>query len=66
LVSGFIDATTSTTWNRACRDESIPFWPVIITIGMAPSNAYAAPVERFKAPGPSVVRQTPGLPVRRP
>src|SRR5260370_14045685 len=35
-------------------------------MGMAPRCAYAAPVVRFSAPGPSVERQTPGLPVRRP
>jgi hypothetical protein len=58
--------TMSTTWNRACFRLRIPFWPVTITIGIAPSNAYAAPVVRFNAPGPSVVRQTPGLPVSRP
>ena len=39
LVSGFIDATISTTWKRACRDDRMPFWPVIITIGIAPSSA---------------------------
>ena len=39
LVSGRIDATTSTTWNRACRDDRMPFWPVIMIIGMAPSSA---------------------------
>src|SRR5579872_5403730 len=37
-----------------------------MTIGMAPSCAYAAPVVRFNAPGPSVVRHTPASPVRRP
>ena len=36
LVSGFIDATTSTIWKRACRDDRIPFCPVIIIIGIAP------------------------------
>ena len=33
---------------------------------MPPSRANAAPVVRLVAPGPSVVRHTPGLPVRRP
>ena len=37
-----------------------------MTIGIAPSNAKAAPVVRFSAPGPSVARQTPGRPVNRP
>ena len=35
-------------------------------MGIAPSCAYAAPVEKFSAPGPSVEMQTPGLPVKRP
>ena len=37
LVSGFIAATMSTIWKRAWRDARMPFWPVIITIGIAPS-----------------------------
>ena len=45
LVSGLIVATTSTIWKRAWRAAMIGFWPVIITIGMAPRWAYAAPVE---------------------
>ena len=36
LVSGFMAATVSTIWKRACRLDRMPFWPVIITIGMAP------------------------------
>ena len=44
----------------------MPFCPVIMIIGIAPSNAYAAPVERLSAPGPNVVMQTPGRPVSRP
>ena len=39
LVSGFIDAITSTIWKRACRLVMIAFWPVIMTIGMAPRCA---------------------------
>ena len=39
FVSGFIVATMSTIWNRACRAVMIAFWPVIITIGMAPRCA---------------------------
>ena len=66
FVSGFIVATTSTTWKRACRDDRIPFWPVIMIMGIAPRRAYAAPVVRFNAPGPRVVMHTPGLPVNRP
>ena len=66
LVSGFIAATMSTIWNLAWREARMPFCPVIMTIGMAPTCANAAAVVRFSAPGPSVVMQTPGLPVRRP
>ena len=33
---------------------------------MAPRRAYAAPVEKLSAPGPSVLKQTPGWPVKRP
>ena len=39
LVSGVMVATTSTIWNRACRLVMIPFWPVIMTIGIAPRCA---------------------------
>ncbi len=61
LVSGFIEAMTSTIWKRAWRLLMIAFWPVSITIGMAPRFAYAAPVKKFSAPRPSVEMQTPGL-----
>ena len=36
LVSGFIEAITSTIWKRAWRAVMIAFWPVIMIIGMAP------------------------------
>jgi hypothetical protein len=36
------------------------FCPVIMTIGIAPGSACAAPVVKFRAPGPSVDKQTPG------
>jgi hypothetical protein len=39
LVSGRIVATMSTIWKRACRLPMIPFWPVIMTIGIAPRCA---------------------------
>ena len=39
LVSGLIAAMTSTIWNRAWRHDMIAFWPVIMTIGIAPSRA---------------------------
>jgi hypothetical protein len=43
-VSGAMVATISTTWKRPRLRLRIPFWPVIMTIGIAPSNAKAAPV----------------------
>ena len=43
-------ATMSTTWKRPCLRLKMPFWPVIMTIGIAPSNAKAAPVVRLSAP----------------
>ena len=39
LVSGRMVATMSTTWNAACFRLRMPFWPVIMIIGMAPSSA---------------------------
>ena len=66
FVNGVMLATTSTIWNRPCLLLRIPFCPVIRIIGIAPRSAYAAPVEKFSAPGPSVLRQTPGFPVNRP
>ena len=39
FVSGFIAATMSTIWKRAWRDDRMPFCPVIMIIGIAPSSA---------------------------
>ena len=39
LVSGLIDATTSTIWNFACLPDMIAFCPVSRIIGIAPSWA---------------------------
>ena len=39
LVSGRIVETMSTIWNRACRLDRMPFCPVSMIIGMAPSCA---------------------------
>ena len=36
FVSGRIAPTMSTIWKRAWRALLIAFWPVIISIGMAP------------------------------
>jgi len=46
--------------------DLIGFWPVIISIGMPPDCAYAAPVTKFVAPSPSGDKHKPALPVRRP
>jgi hypothetical protein len=66
LVSGSIMSTTSTIWKCPCLLVLIGFCPVTISIGMPPSCAYAAAVTKLVAPGPSVDRQTPVRPVRRP
>ena len=66
LVIGSMMSTTSSIWNRPCFDDLIGFWPVIISIGMPPSCAYAPAVTRLVAPGPSVASATPALPVCRP
>ncbi len=66
FVSGCIIPTTSTIWKCPCLLDLIGFCPVIISIGMPPSCAYAAAVTKFVAPGPSVARHTPVLPVSRP
>ncbi len=39
LVSGFIEATISTIWKRACFAVITGFWPVMRIIGMAPRRA---------------------------
>ena len=39
LVSGRMEATTSTIWKRACLAVMIGFWPVMRIIGMAPRLA---------------------------
>ncbi len=36
LVIGFMELITSTIWNLACRDDRMPFWPVMMIIGIAP------------------------------
>ena len=66
FVSGRIIETVSMIWNCACRLWRTGFWPVIISIGMPPREAWAAAVTRLVAPGPSVLRQTPGFPVSLP
>jgi hypothetical protein len=55
FVKGRTVATTSTIWKAPCRLLRIGFWPVIMIIGIAPRCAYAAPVVRLRAPGPSML-----------
>ena len=38
--------------DRSCGDPTIPFWPVIMTIGIAPRMRARRPVVKFSAPGP--------------
>ena len=66
LVIGLNISTTSMYWwVSLCMPESSTC-PVRATMGALSSVASAMPVARLVAPGPSVARQTPGLPVRRP
>ena len=66
LVRGRIDSTMSTYWCDSLWIRSRPAWPVIATSGARSRLASATPVARLVAPGPSVARQTPARPVRRP
>ncbi len=66
FVTGFITETMSMYWcDSLCMRWRSP-WPVRATSGERSRKASAMPVTRFVAPGPSVPRQTPALPVRRP
>ena len=66
LVSGLTAAITPPIWKPARLSVLISCRPVIRTLGMTPGCAWATPVARFRAPGPSVPTQTPGRPVGRP
>ncbi len=66
FVTGFIIRTTSMYWWLSlCISERL-VCPVSATTGARSRNASASPVTRLVAPGPSVPRQTPAWPVRRP
>ena len=54
----------STIWKWPCFEWRMGFWPVRITIGKPPRCAYAAAVEKFVAPGPSVERHAAGFAAR--
>ena len=66
LVIGPNIATESMFWWLSlCRRRVLP-WPMMHTSGDRSMLASATPVTRFVAPGPSVPRHTPALPVSLP
>ena len=66
FVIGRITRSRSTYWcDSLCMRSRSP-WPVSATSGARSRYASATAVTRFSAPGPSVPRQTPARPVRRP
>ena len=66
LVIGLNIETMSMYWcDSLCMRWRSP-WPVRATSGERSRKASATAVTRFVAPGPSVPRQTPARPVRRP
>ena len=66
FVTGSNSVTRSRYWCDVMCMRSVPTWPVMQTSGAPSMFASATPVMRFVAPGPSVPRQTPARPVRRP
>ena len=60
-----IETMSMCWWDSLCM-RSRSAWPVSATSGERSRNASATAVMRFVAPGPSVPRQTPARPVRRP
>jgi len=70
LVFHFVTGRNSVTMSRCWCDSlcirSWPAWAVSATSGARSMLASATPVMRFVAPGPSVARHTPALPVSRP
>ena len=66
LVMGLNMAERSRYWWLVNCMSSLETCPVMATSGAPSRNASATPVTRFVAPGPSVARQTPARPVRRP
>ncbi len=66
LVIGRITRRRSMYWcDSLCMRSRSPC-PVSATSGARSRNASATAVTRFRAPGPSVPRQTPARPVSRP
>jgi hypothetical protein len=66
FVIGRNKDTTSMCWWLSLCMRLVPAWPVITTIGARSMLASATPVTRLVAPGPSVPRHTPAVPVSRP
>ena len=66
FVIGWKVSTTSMCWCDSLCMRSRDACPVIATTGLPSMLASATPVIRLVAPGPSVDRQTPALPVSRP
>ena len=66
FVIGRMISTRSMYWCDSLCIRSRSAWPVSATSGARSRNASATAVTRFVAPGPSVPRQTPARPVRRP
>ena len=66
LVTGLnIETMSMAWWDSLCR-RVVAACPAMATTGDESMLAVATPVSRLVAPGPSVARQTPGLPVMRP
>ena len=66
FVIGRMTSTRSMYWCDSLCIRSRSDWPVRATSGARSRNASATAVTRLSAPGPSVPRQTPARPVRRP
>ena len=66
LVIGRSMSTVSMNWCVSLCMPARSICPVSATSGALSRLASPMPVARLVAPGPSVARQTPGSPVRRP
>ena len=66
FVTGRMMPIRSMYWCDSLCIRSRSDWPVSATSGARSRNASATAVTRLVAPGPSVPRQTPALPVNRP
>ena len=65
FVTGALTESTSVSWNASEPSRADGTWPVMQTTGVLSIFASAMPVIRFVAPGPEVVRHTPGSPDTR-